>query len=339
MVCPRWRPMGTPQHGHVLAQGSTVLPQEGGWRALKSRLPARPGVENAASEAAERARPADGKCGSTCAGLEPVKLGPMRPPRFILALLAVDLMLGVLAGVGHLTALALGLEGIDFIRLGKEANLPSWYSASQLLLVALAFGLAASRRVVERGAWFALAPAAFFALLSIDEGAQVHERVGWWAERTLGVGADLITGPWLFIVVPAYGVLLWVTARAVWPLVQGRPRVIGLGLAGSALFVLAAAGMEGLGNFTAPDAWMARRVLGVFEEVGEMVAATVLLWSGWELARAEGVRIAFEPDRPGPTGPAEGRRSPDERGPEPARERDPSPPVAAAVSGYATVTP
>lgn len=217
----------------------------------------------------------------------------MRPPQFIVAFLVIDLSLGLLAGLGHLAALALGVEGIDFVRLGVEANLPSWYSASQLLLVALTFGLAAARAVSERGAWFALAPAAFFTLLSLDEGAQVHERVGWWTESTFGVGSDLITGPWLFVAVPVYGALAWAVARAVWPLVRDHPRVIGLGVAGSALFVLAAAGVEGLGNLTPPDAFMARRVLGVFEEVGEMTAATILLWAGWELARAEGVRIAF----------------------------------------------
>lgn len=228
----------------------------------------------------------------------------MRPPRFILALFAFDLSLGLLAGLGHVVATRLGVEGIDFVRLGVEANLPSWYSASQLLLVAVAFGLAAGRAVQERRAWLALAPAAFFVLLSLDEGAQLHERLGWWAEATFGVGSGLITGPWMFVAVPLYGVLALSVFRAVWPLVRGRTEVLALGTVGCALFVVAAAGIEGLGNLTAPDAFMVRRVLGVFEEVGEMIAATTLLWAGWALCRAEGVRIAFGPE-PGAT-PDEG---------------------------------
>ena len=234
----------------------------------------------------------------------------MRPPRFILVLFAVDVSLGLLAGLGHVAATLLGVEGIDFVRLGVEANLPSWYSASQLLLVSLAFGGAAARAVHERRAWLALAPAAFFALLSLDEGAQLHERVGWWAEATFGVGSGLITGPWIFVAVPLYGALALSVGRAVWPLVRGRRDVLVLGTAGCALFVVAAAGIEGLGNLTAPDSFMTRRVLGVFEEVGEMIAATTLLWAGWALARAEGVRLAFGPEAADPPAGGDGLAAP-----------------------------
>jgi hypothetical protein len=188
---------------------------------------------------------------------------------------------------------SLGMDRIQFFRLGEEANLPAWYSASQLLLVALVFALIAWRdaRWTSPRTWGAAAPALFLLLLSLDEGGMVHERVGWWLESRSDIGEDLITGPWLYVVVPVYAVLAFFVARAALPYVRGRRRIIGLGVAGCVLFVAAAAGFEGLGNFTAPESTFARQVLGVFEEVGEMVAATTLLWVAVELVRAEGIRL------------------------------------------------
>lgn len=216
-----------------------------------------------------------------------------RPPAFIAALFAVDLALGALAVLGHLGAGWVGLDEIDFVRLGSEANLPAWYSASQLLAVAFVAAAAATRyaRYGAPGARWAYAPAVFFALLSLDEGAQVHERIGNWVEQGSGLGSGLVTGPWLFVAVPVYGLLAWLVVRAVWPLLRGRATVLALGAVGFGLFGIAAAGFESLGNLTPPDAVMVRRGLGVFEEVGEMVAATTLLWAAWLLMRAEGVRL------------------------------------------------
>lgn len=220
-----------------------------------------------------------------------------RPPAFIAILLAVDIALGALAVLGHAVAMRIGVDGIDFVRLGSEANLPTWYSASQLLAVAVLAAVAATRytRSGVPGARMAYAPAAFFTLLSLDEGAQLHERIGDWTQAATGAGEGLATGPWLFVAVPVYGLLAWVVGRASWPLLRGRPQVIALGVIGCILFGVAAAGIESLGNLT--DQMLVRRGLGVVEEVGEMVAATILLWAAWCLAQAEGVRVFAVADR------------------------------------------
>jgi hypothetical protein len=225
----------------------------------------------------------------------------MRLPRPILALYAVDLALGALAGLSYAVTTALGWTQTDFFRLGVESNLPSWYSASQLLLVALVFGLLAWRdaRWGSPRTWAAALPGLGFLVLSLDEGGMLHERLGWWVEGVSGLGADLMTGPWIFATVPLYLLLGAFVARALWPYVANRPRVIALGASGCVLLLFSAAGIEGLGNLTAPESEMARRVLGVFEEVGEMVAVTTLLWAGLELVRAEGFRLVAPPRAPG----------------------------------------
>lgn len=219
----------------------------------------------------------------------------MRIPRTIRALYLVDLTMGFLAVASSGVASWRGVERGEFLRLGVEGNLPSWYSASQLLLVAGFFGLIAWRDASWRSprTWAAAAPALFFLLLSLDEGGQLHERIGWWVEGHSGLGAELITGPWLFVVVPIYAVLTVTVFRAMIPYVRGRRRIITLGLVGAVGFVIAAAGFEGLGNFTAADAVFARQVLGVFEEVGEMAAVTTFLWCALELIRVEGFRVVF----------------------------------------------
>ena len=225
----------------------------------------------------------------------------MRIPLPILFLYAVGIALGALAGLNYAVMSALGLERFDFLRLGVEANLPSWYSTVQLFVVALVFGLIGWRDAVWRSprTWPAAFPGLFFLLLSLDEGAQVHERLGWLVEAQTGLGSSLLTGAWLFIAVPLYAVLMLVSARALWPYFRGRKRVLALGAAGCVLFIVSAAGFEALGNLTDPANESARRVLGVFEEVGEMVAATTLLWSGLTLAHAEGFRlVSLPPFRP-----------------------------------------
>ena len=252
-----------------------------------------------------------------------------RAPSAVLVLYAFGITLGALAVVNFVAAEALGVERAEFLRLGVEANLPSWFSTAQLLVVALAFGLIAWRDVEVRrpGTWAAALPGLFFLLLSADEGAQVHERLGRVLEAQTGVGSGLMTGGWMFVAVPLYAAFALYAARALAPYFRGRPLVVRLGVAGCVLFVLSAAGLESLGNLTAAEDAFSRSVLGVFEEVGEMLAATTLLWAGVELARAEGFRIVAPAARRRPA-----RRTRAERAPLPRWEPLAPPPSFGAVS-------
>lgn len=203
-----------------------------------------------------------------------------------------------------MVAAAIGTDGFDFVRLGSEANLPSWYSASQLLAVGALAAVGVWPRVSSGtgGARWALAPAAFFVLLSMDEGAQAHERLGNVVEGLTGVGAGVSMGPWLLAALPLYLALGWLVWRAARPLVVGRPRVLGLAVAGVLLLGLSAAGLEAIGSMLAGQP-LAVRMVGVVEEVGEMMAGTTLLWAAWELIRAEGITLSVSP-------PQDARRAP-----------------------------
>lgn len=152
---------------------------------------------------------------------------PAHPP-------AAKVALGLLAVAGLLLALSLatryGAYRVELARPGSaqvdaakavmrlfdvniESNVPTWYSSALLLGCAVLAGLLAAlaRRAGSRdaGAWTGLA--AVLALLSLDEIAVLHERLGGPAGGVLG---DAARGPLRFAwVVP--GVLLVLVAGIV----------------------------------------------------------------------------------------------------------------------------
>ena len=225
-------------------------------------------------------------------------LFPSRPPRPILALYAIDIALGGLAVVVFLVRAAQGLPPVDFFRIGTESNLPTWYASSQLLLIGLLLIPLVYRdvQVQRKSTWPILLLPAFFLLLSLDEAAMLHEQVGNAIAGGYGLGADLITGPWMLVMAPLYGLLAWFTLRAAKPYLKGRPGIVALALAGGALFALSAVGLEYAANLAGAEAVQVRQVLSLFEEVGEMAGATTLLWSVTLLLAAEHIGITL-PER------------------------------------------
>ena len=226
-----------------------------------------------------------------------VAWGP--PPTFVTVLFACDLLVGLLAVLGFAVGEPMLGEKIDLFRLGEESNLPTWFSASQLLLVGLTLGALAwgEWRRDDRATWLLALPAALFVALSFDEVAMVHERVGDLARTVgaangLGVDGTVLerTGPWMVLCVPLFLAAVagcaWATRRW-W---ATRPAVVAKFAAGFALLVGAGAGLEFLGNLVAAGG-TAQKVLVLFEEVGEMVAGTVLLWAAVDLLASHGYRL------------------------------------------------
>ena len=223
--------------------------------------------------------------------LDPPARQAFRPPPLVAGLYLADLAVAALAVFGFVLA-AVGLADGTFLKVGEETNLPTWYSASQLLLAGLLL-LPLVARDVRRaavGSWPLLLGPVFFFFLSLDEAAMVHERLGDWLQAETGAGAGLRTGPWMFVYVPIILVVLWATVRAYRPYWRGRPRLIGLAVAGVAILGLSAVGLEFVANFVGEGS-AAQKALGFAEEVGETLGVTTLVWAVVELLRAEGVRV------------------------------------------------
>lgn len=200
-----------------------------------------------------------------------------------------DLLIAALA----LTGFVLGWES-TFLKVGEESNLPTWYSTIQLALIALVLGLIVTRdlRVGNPSTWPLVLPPGLFALLSLDEAAMVHERLGDWLLATWGMGEGLRTGPWMFFYAPFIGILVLATARTLWPYIQGRWYVLVLLVLGLCWLGVSAVGLEVLANMTQEHS-LAQKGLGFFEEIGELIGATLLLWGSVVLLDHEGIHLEW----------------------------------------------
>jgi len=248
------------------------------------------------------------------ASLQPAP--PARVPWFIKLLLLIDIGLGV-AYVGSYILFnhilpedyTLRFDPSDPARavtfrfdfssrlfdLDSEQNVPSWYSSIKLLAVAVLFTCFA-QHMRKRGTgrltlWVA---AALFFALSLDEYAQIHECVGSRASdffRAWPVTAEVNWSlrVWVALFVPpllAAAAIIW---RGLRPFLVGRPRIARRLLLGFGIFVFSAAGFELTYHLMAPDS-LGVYVEILFEEVGEMIGVTLMLWAAYELLVSHGLR-------------------------------------------------
>jgi hypothetical protein len=189
------------------------------------------------------------------------------------------------------------------VDLDGEANLPTWYSSGQLLILGLLLGvfavLMADRR--ETPSWPFLALAALCLVLSLDEIAQIHERLGNKSDVLLPGGSRKgslvpLTGIWMFLLGPPFllvVVLLW---RVLAPVLQGRKRVARLYLVGFVVYTGSVLGIELLANFVSPGG-LASEVQVVCEELGEMLGLTLLIWATVELLASYDISVRVGYDR------------------------------------------
>jgi hypothetical protein len=140
---------------------------------------------------------------------------------------------------------------LGFVRLfyvDAEANVPTWFSSTQLLLSALALGLIAAAAWRQRRpyAWHWTALAALFAALSLDEAAAIHEITVAPVARALRLGGALTNTAW---VIPAVVVLVLLGVASRRFVRDLRPATRRRALVALAVAVAGAVGMELLGGY------------------------------------------------------------------------------------------
>jgi len=149
----------------------------------------------------------------------------------------------------------------ELFSLDREANVPSWFSSALLLsaagLVALVALDAAERRDRWRRHWAGLV--LVYLVLSVDETAEFHERIGSWLRAQLDLGGPLRYAG--IIPMLAFAVLVTIAyARFVLALPpQTRSRIV----LAAVVFVAGAAGVEAL--------------TGWWSESGEHATTTLLI--------------------------------------------------------------
>lgn len=211
-------------------------------------------------------------------------------PRLVKAFFAADFIVGFPYFVNELIGRPFAKIN-RLVDLDDEANFPSWYSSVQWAVVAALMGFAVYR-LRMRGAKAALplfVLAGAFLALSLDEIAQVHEKLSIGVSGKVGSGQGALKSLWL----PALGIplliVLGVAARRAKSAFDEAPGSLQAFVVGLAVFALGAFGIEPITSLvfhTSGPAYV------WVEETMEMLGVTFLLWSAFSLAAREGM-LAF----------------------------------------------
>lgn len=221
-----------------------------------------------------------------------------RIPLLIAILFAADLVLALIPVLDFVAGRPFQRLS-NLFNLGNEGTVPTWYSSMQWFCAGAMLMLFATHalRTHMRGSLFISALALACIVFSIDEIAQIHERLGSIAntllvdQRASGVWA---TGLWPFVVgIPAI-IVLAITVRGTRHVFLVRaPRALSFLIVGLAVMLTGAVLVELSVNLLPPTgprggAFFAQVVT---EELMEMVGATFVVWSAASLLHAYGFRL------------------------------------------------
>lgn len=206
----------------------------------------------------------------------------------------VALLLTFVSGVAQLASVVLGVGGnpvLGLLFVGRDASLPSWFSAVLLLVCSVLSGMIAhARKALARTRslhWCGLAT--IFLYLSVDEAISVHEKLspfGTTMLDALGTG-DFVQRAW---VVPA-AIVLFVLALLYARFFFRLPRRVRLlFLLAFGLFFGGAVGLEvlndlyvylsgGVGNLSVVGNVVRTVVLPHVEEFAEMSGLILLIYA------------------------------------------------------------
>lgn len=214
-------------------------------------------------------------------------------PRPVKWFLAADFLVGIPYIVNVLAGQP--FQKINrLVDLDGEANLPTWYSSMQWAATAGLLLFVVYRQRKQRApSWLPMAViSAIFIALSLDEVAQIHEKLSIGVSGKVGSGQGELKSLWL----PALGIpllaVLYVAARRAKSGFDAVPGSLRCLLTGMAVFAIGAFGIEPLASLLLGSpgpafVWV--------EETMEMLGVTLLLWSGFALAQYEGL-LAFALD-------------------------------------------
>lgn len=226
--------------------------------------------------------------------------GPRRIPLLIALLFAADLLLALIATVdfaaGHPFPRLSNLFNLD-----TESTIPTWYSSMQWFCAGAMFSLFAAHawRSRMRGALCIVAVALACLTFSVDEIAEIHERLGAAADTLMSHGtrhgtALWSTGLWPFLIGIPVIAMLTVVVRGTRHIFLARaPHALGLLIVGFVVMFTGALVVELGANLlgaTAPHGgWFTAQV--VAEELLEMLGVTLITWSASSLLQAYGFEV------------------------------------------------
>lgn len=173
--------------------------------------------------------------------------------------------------------------------LDEEISIPTWFSSVQLFVIGAVLALASveNRRRQEVPNWLLRAGAMIFLLLSMDEGAMLHERFTAVARRLeidwllFGEGRGAWQLPYALLALAA----VLIAFRPLIRIARAFPVETRFAVIGAALVAVGAAGLELVSYYTVPEPvgfWYELEV--VSEEALEMAGASLILYATLRLA-------------------------------------------------------
>lgn len=207
-------------------------------------------------------------------------------------LLAISCLLAVVSYTMHLVLRWQGRGAIAALDVGDEVSIPTLFE-TLLFLVAGLLALALTRLDCQGHTGRVRLLGIVMIALAIDESASLHERAGSALRDAFSTGGIL----YYVWVVPA---VVFAGLVALWEIPWLRSLPAGIRrsvVAAGALFVMSAGGLEllaGPGDEVDGSATLTSISLTAFEELGEMVAVTLLIGALLELLGGAtiGVRVA-----------------------------------------------
>jgi hypothetical protein len=185
----------------------------------------------------------------------------------------------------------------EIFDMSKENNIPTWYSALQYAVSALLFGLYARLNVTRNDprSWVLICLPVLCLMMSLDEDASLHERLGPLLDRVLLDStreASVLprTGAWFLIGIP-FLMAVYFGMRSIHRYFAAVPRAYIGCCGGFTLIVFAAAGLEAVSNFIGVLNTSAYFLETLAEESLEMLGSTLILWGAVELLNSIGLRI------------------------------------------------
>jgi hypothetical protein len=224
----------------------------------------------------------------------------LNPKRVAQTMLAIITLLSIM----HITQLIMYFyignpevfDFIDLIDFDYEANLPSFYSSSAMLICAALLWIIGLYKRKEQATfryhWIGLA--IIFTFLSIDEAAALHEGLGDLMEEYHWVDAE---GLLYFAWVVPYGVLLMLFAISYLKFVFGLPRQTMILFIGSGFLYVG--GSVGIEIISAREAdlhgtlTIFYSVLYTLEELCEMIAIVIFCYALLRYIETQWGRVQF----------------------------------------------
>ncbi len=223
-------------------------------------------------------------------------------PWVVAALFTIDGLLVAFFVADHLTGHPLGAGWVSqFFDLEYEQNLPTWFASVQLAIAALLLGIFVVYRSwhERRRTWLPLAVPAAVLFMSLDEIAEIHEKIGYKSDVLLPQGSRAVTpfpytGIWMFLLAVPFLVVTLIVFRR---LIRGsviRASSFRRILFGFVLLIAGAAGVEVWANFTFDNPAI-HLVQVSLEEGLELLGGTTIVWGAIELLAASSIRMEWRP--------------------------------------------